>query len=146
MDFERTLEKQAMANQQDKPRSRRNPFAAEPFFFVPTKLFDCGLAAELTGAEFKRYITFLRRANYLERTSFQETLRDLGTLDGISARRAHEVHPKLEERGMILVERTTRPYTYRLLLPSEWRDRNGQAYPASRIPRSYVTRISSFAS
>jgi hypothetical protein len=135
-----------MINQAARPPSGRNPFPAEPFFFVPTKLFDCGLAAELTGAQFERYISFLRRANYSERTAFQATLRDLEKLDGIAARRAHEVHPKLEERGMILVERTTRPYTYRLLLPSEWRDRNGQAYPASRIPRSYVTRISSFAS
>jgi|GEM_PF-4471330 len=126
-----------MMESRAKPGAGRNPFPDEPFYCVPIKLHDCGLAREMTGAEFKRYSTFLRLANYKKRTDFKETLSHLEKLDGISPRRAHEVHPRLEERGMILVERNTNPYTYVVLLPSEWKRRNGQPYPPSKIPKSY---------
>jgi hypothetical protein len=119
----------------------RNPFQCEPFFPVPIKLLECGLARLLTNAQFKRYITFLRLANYHKRNHFRATLPELERLDGISPRRAHEVHPRLEEYGMILVERNTNPYTYVVLLPSEWRDENGQHYPSSKIPKSYFRNI-----
>jgi hypothetical protein len=90
-------------------------------------------------SEFMRYITFLRLANYRKRVSFRVTLGNLERIDGISPRRAHELHPRLEERRMILVEKDTNPYTYALLLPSQWRDRKSrQPYPASKIPKSYL--------
>jgi len=119
----------------------RNPFPAEVFYCVPIKLHDCGLARELTGAEFKRYSTLIRLANYHKRIEFRATLAELEKLDGISTRRAHEVHPRLEEHGMIRVERDTNPYTYVVLLPSEWRDNNGRQYPSSKIPKSYFRNI-----
>lgn len=119
----------------------RNPFPDEPFYCVPIKLHDCGLARELTPAQFKRYSTLLRLANYHKRIEFRATLRELASLDGICPRRAHEIHPRLQEHGMILVERKTNPYTYLVLLPSEWQDGNGQPFPPSKIPRSYVKRL-----
>jgi len=121
-----------------KPGAGRNPFPDEPFYCVPIKLHDCGLARELTASQFKRYSTFLRLANYYKRNSFRATLPELEKLDGISPRRAHEIHPHLEERGMVLIERNTNPYTYVVLLPSEWRDRNGHPYPPSKTPKSYL--------
>jgi hypothetical protein len=127
-----------VAGDKNRPGAGRNPFPHEPFYCVPIKLHECRLARELTGSEFKRYSTFLRLANYHKRTNFQATLPALEKLDGISPRRAHEVHPKLVERGLILVERKTNPYTYVVLLPSEWRDGKGQPFAASRIPRSYL--------
>jgi hypothetical protein len=122
----------------EKPGAGRNPFPQEPFVCVPLKLFECGLARKLKPSEFKRYVTLLRCANYHKRLSFRATLGELEKLDGISSRRAHEIHPRLEEHRMLVVERDTNPYTYAVLLPSEWRDgRTGQPYPASKIPRSY---------
>lgn len=119
----------------------RNPFPDEPFYFVPIKLHDCGLARQLTPAQFKRYCTLVRQANYHKRNEFRATLPDLEKLDGISVRLAHEIHPRLQEFGMILVERHARPYTYVVLHPSEWRDKNGLPFPPSKIPRSYVSRL-----
>jgi hypothetical protein len=125
----------------EKPGDGRIPFPSEPFFAIPIKLFDCGLARELTSSEFKRYATFSRLANFHQRNDLKVQLEELEVLDGISVRRAHEIHPRLEERGMIVVERNTRPHTYVLLHPSQWRDRtNRQRYPPSRLPRSYVHR------
>lgn len=116
----------------------RNPFRDEPFYCVPIKLHDSGLARDLTPAQFMRYCTFLRLANYYKRTDFQATLAELEKLDGICPRRAHEIHPRLQEHGMILVERNTDPYTYVVLVTSEWRNDGGSAFPASKIPRSYL--------
>jgi hypothetical protein len=124
------------ANKKDRPGAGRNPFPYEPFYCVPTKLYVCGLGRELTGSEFKRYSTFLRPANYHKRKNFRATLPELAQLDGVSPRRAHEVHPRLQERKLILVERHTNPYTYVVLLPSEWRDANGQPYPPSKMTQS----------
>lgn len=119
----------------------RNPFPAEPFYCVPIKLHDCGLAKELTNAEFKRYSTLIRLANYHKRIEFRATLRQLERLDGISPRRAHQVHTRLEEHGMIRVERNTNPYTYVIFLPSEWRDGDGRSYPPSKIAKSYLRAL-----
>jgi len=130
-----------MTDQNEKPKSKRNPFPDEPFYVVPIKLLDCGLARDLTSGDFKRYSTFLRLANYYQKTEFQATLRGLERLDGISARAAFDTHARLQEHKMIIVERYTNPYTYALLLPSEWQSRNGVPYPASKIPRSYVWRL-----
>ena len=123
--------------EKQKPKSKRNPFPDEPFYFVPIKLHDSGLARELTSADFKRYSTLLRLANYHQKNSFQATLERLEELDGIAPRTAHDVHARLGEHKMLIVERHTNPYTYVLLLPSEWRSRHGVPYPASKIPRSY---------
>lgn len=121
--------------------SRRNPFPDEPFFIVPLKLYDCGLATHLTPAQLTRYITFLRLANYRSRNDVRVTLPELERLDGICVRRAREIHPCLKDFGMILVEKWTRPYTYVVLHPSEWRDRYGIPFPPSRIPRSYLNDL-----
>lgn len=127
-----------MAEKKARAGAGRNPFPGEPFYPVPTKLHDCGLARELTPMQFMRYCTLVRLANYRRRNDFRASLRELEKRDGISPRRAHEVHPKLEEHGMISIERGTNPYTYVVLLPSEWRDRSGHPYPPSKIPRSYL--------
>jgi len=127
-----------MSNRKDKPKSKRNPFPDEPFYCVPIKLHDCGLARELTSADFKRYSTLLRLANYYQKNSFQATLEKLEALDGIAPRTAHDVHARLGEHKMLVVERQTNPYTYVVLLPSEWQSRNGVRYPPSKIPQSYA--------
>ena len=100
---------------------------------VPIKLYDCEFVRDLTGHEFKRYITFLRLANYKKRRCLQATLPELEKYDGISPRRAHEIHPRLEERGMLSVDRGTNPYTYRLSHPSEWHQRGKGILPASTL-------------
>ena len=125
----------------EKRGAGRNPFPSEAFFCVPIKLHDCGLARSLTPAQYKRYCTFLRLANYYKRHQFRATLPALEELDGICARRAHEIHPKLEERGMMLIERDKNPYVYVVLLPSEWRDEKGQPYPPGKIPKSYLWNL-----
>jgi hypothetical protein len=121
-------------------RSARILFPAEPWFTLPIKLVDCGLTSQLTGAAFKRYVTLSRLGNYYSRNEFQASLDELTRLDGISPRRAHEINAILGEHRMIIVERGKRPYNYVLLVPSEWRNRSGQPYPESRVPRSYVRR------
>lgn len=132
---------EAVAHSKERPGAGRIPFPGEFFYSVPIKLHECGLARELTGYEFKRYSTFLRLANYYKRLNFPATLVRLQELDGVSPRRAHEIHPRLQERGLILVERNTKPYTYVVLLPSEWKEKNGQPYPPSKIARSYLKRL-----
>jgi hypothetical protein len=134
-------EQETVANSKERAGAGRIPFPGEIFYSVPVKLHECGLARELTGSEFKRYSTLLRLANYHKGLAFRATLKVLEDLDGVSPRRAHEVHPKLEERGLILVERNTNPYTYVVLLPSEWKEKNGQPYPPSKIPQSYLWRL-----
>jgi hypothetical protein len=122
---------------EEKKGAGRNPFPSEPFYCVPIKLHDCGLARDLTNADFKRYGTLLRLANYYKKTAFRATLERLEELDGIAPRTAHDVHARLGEHRMVIVERNTNPYTYVVLLPSEWQSRNGVRYPASQIPQSY---------
>lgn len=130
---------ETMGNEQKRRGLGRNPFPHEPFYCVPIKLHECGMARELTGSQFKRYSTLLRLANYHKKTHFRTTLKELEKLDGVSPRRAHDVHPKLEERGLVLIETKTNPYTYVVLLPSEWRDKQRNAYLPSKIPRSFTS-------
>jgi hypothetical protein len=99
----------------------RNPFPEEHFFSVPLALLDRGIAQEMTSSSLKRYVTLLRLSNFSYGNGcFRISLEDLEKLDGLSARRTHEISPKLEERGLIRVDRTTKPYTYTLVAPSGW--------------------------
>ena len=63
-----------------------------------------------------RYLAYEARPNEV-----QVSLRRLDELDGISDRRAHEVHPHLEEMGLMLVARNKNPHNYVQLLPTEWK-------------------------
>ena len=97
----------------------RNPLG-EGFFPVPYELMDSGFAREMSGAEFKRYATLLRIANFQGALSFTISLEDLERCDGVSARRAHHVNAKLQERGLVEIDRSCNPYRYTLLRSSEW--------------------------
>ena len=100
----------------------RNPFPDEYFFAVPLCLFDRGLVRVMSGSEFKRYLTLLRLSNYKYGTRIiQHSLKELEKLDGVSERRAWQVNGKLQERGLVQVEKT-KPTTYILVPPACRRD------------------------
>jgi hypothetical protein len=99
----------------------RNVFPEEHFFTVPLKLYDSGLAARLSGSQFKRYLTFLRLANYnYSPEKIKVDLKELEDLDGVSARSGFEVHTKLQELGVLTVDKSTRPFGYTLWKPCIW--------------------------
>ena len=103
-------------------RSRRgNPFPGKPFFFVPIALYEKGTARLLRPAQFIRYVTLLRLLNYNYNKPFSVSLSKLEELDGISTRAARDALTKLQEFGLVRVERTN-PFTYRLVHPQEWED------------------------
>jgi len=98
----------------------RNPFPDEYFFAVPLCLWDRGLVHGMTGSEVKRYLTLLRLSNYKYGTRIiQRSLKELEKLDGVSERRAWQVNGKLQERGLVQVEKT-KPTTYILVPPACW--------------------------
>lgn len=106
------------------PGVRRNPriiFPDNPWFDVSSELYTSGLARAMTPAQFMRYATLRYLANEARKNEVQVSLRRLDELDGISDRRSHEVHPRLVEMGLMLMEREKKPYKYILLLPSEWK-------------------------
>ncbi len=112
----------ARAHSTGKVRKSRNPFPGVYFFTVPLALYESGLAARLTGSEFKRYTTLLRLSNYRYGSQkIQATLKELAELDGVSVRRAWLVNRKLQERGLVKVE-NTKPITYVLVPPAYWPD------------------------
>jgi hypothetical protein len=85
----------------------RNPFPDSFFFPVPLRLFDDGVARTMSGAELKRYLTLLRVANFqYGKKSIRLGLDALAMFDGVSPRSAWLVHRKLQERGLITIERT----------------------------------------
>ncbi len=99
---------------------RRNPFPDEYFFAVPLCLLDRGLVRVMSGSEFKRYLTLLRKSNYQYGSHrIQCSLEDLEKLDGVSVRRAWCVNRKLQERGLVQIEKT-KPTTYILVPPACW--------------------------
>ena len=98
----------------------RNPFPDEYFFAVPLRLLDGGIVRMMSGSEFKRYMTLLRKSNYRYGSHrIQCSLEELEKLDGVSVRRAWCVNRKLQERGLVQVEKT-KPTTYILVLPTCW--------------------------
>jgi hypothetical protein len=102
--------------------SGRNPFPGSYFFPVPIRLWDSGLIRVMWGCELKRYLTFLRLANWgYGRTQIRASCAKLATLDGVSARSAWSVHRRLMERGLICID-NTRPPTYTLVHPDYWAD------------------------
>ncbi len=110
----------ARAHSTGKVRKSRNPFPGVYFFTVPLALYESGLAARLTGSEFKRYTTLLRLSNYRYGSQkIQATLNELERRDGVSVRRAWLVNRKLQERGLVKVE-NTKPITYVLVPPAYW--------------------------
>ena len=99
--------------------SKRNPFPGETFFMVPTALYETGLARLMRPSQFKRYITLLRVANYNYNEPIPISFSSLERLDSVSKRAARDAHIKLQEFGLILVEKTN-PFTYRLIHPNAW--------------------------
>ena len=100
----------------------RNPFPEDHFFFVPLALHDTGLARQMGHGEFKRYVTLLRLANYhYGKCRIQTSLESLWEADGVSVRAAWYVHRKLQERGLIHIEKT-KPFAYHLVPPGLWQD------------------------
>ena len=74
----------------------------------------------MSGSEFKRYMTLLRKSNYQYGSHrIQCSLEELEKLDGVSVRRAWLVNRKLQERGLVKVE-DTKPITYILVPPAYW--------------------------
>jgi hypothetical protein len=115
--------------------ARRIIFEMWPWFDVSSAVFESGLAREMSGADFKRYVTLRYVANNARSNVVQLSLAELEELDGISPRRAHEVNAHLEEMRMLEVERKANPYRYRMFVPSEWRLRRpggprAQPFPA----------------
>lgn len=100
--------------------NRRLIFPEEPWFNVTSALLERGFLRGMTGAMGKRYFTLRYLASIQGRNEFRASLEDLERLDGVSPRRAHEVHAMLAEMRLIIVERDRKPYRYVLLLPSEW--------------------------
>ena len=97
----------------------RNPVGGR-WFPVSIELIDSGLLREMGGAEYKRYSTLLRIANFLGKGSFSASTAQLEKYDGISERQTFRVNAKLQERGLVTIDRTKNPYRYTLQLPSEW--------------------------
>lgn len=111
-------------------RSKDNPrliFPEVSWFNVTCALLTGGFARGMSGAMFKRYVTFRYLASIEGRNEFTASLSKLERLDGVSPRRAHEVHAKLGEMRLIIVEQDCKPYRYVLLLPSEWKHAPGSA-------------------
>ena len=104
-----------------RPPSRRNPFPGEHFFMVPIALYDSGLARLMRPSQIIRYVTLLRVANYKSEVRVSVDLQSLEKLDGVSSRAARDAHIKLQEFGLIGVEKTN-PFTYTLFPPSTWPD------------------------
>ena len=98
----------------------RNPLGV-PYFPVPLELIESGLARQMRASELQRYLTLLRIMNYLGKLSFSVGLEVLGNMDGISPRTAFRVNAKLEERGMVQIDRERNPTNYTMMLPSEWK-------------------------
>lgn len=103
---------------------KHNPrliFPDEFWFNVTCALLERGFVRGMTGAMVKRYLTLRFLASNEGRNEFTATLTELERLDGVSPRRAHEVHAMLAEMSLIIVEQDCKPYRYVLLLPSEWK-------------------------
>jgi hypothetical protein len=108
------------------PKKSRFPFPGCFFFCLPIPLIEDGIAAQMSGSEFKRYVTFLRVSNYRNGASeIQVSFRELEKMDGVSGRSARLVNTKLTERGLILVKKT-RPLTVILIPPSCWPEPLGE--------------------
>ena len=103
-----------------KPKNR-NPFPGTLFFTLPIRLYDDGYVRDMRGAEFKRLLTLYRLANFkYGKTEFQTSLQELQKLDGVSPRCAFLINTRLKERGLILVNKRTKPFTYTLVSPDLW--------------------------
>jgi hypothetical protein len=121
------------------PSTSRNPFLGETFFLVPLKLYEGGFARLMGKAEFKRYVTLMRIANYrYGEKVMQIDLESLRELDGVAPRTARQVHTKLQERGLIHIVKT-KPFTYELIPPSLWEDR-GPCKPRMNLYRRIKAR------
>lgn len=116
--------------------STRIIFEDWEWFDVSSALFQEGIARDMHGSEFKRYVALRYLANKHRSNVIQASLQYLEKLDGISPRRAHEVNACLEEMGMMEVDRRANPYRYRLYLPSEWHllNRHRERDSPKRIP------------
>jgi hypothetical protein len=102
-------------------KSLRNPFPDRVgFFMVPLAVYDTGLVAQMKPSEALRYVTLCRVTNYNYTKPIRMSLEKLGHLDGVSERAAWYIHRRLQEWGLILIEKTS-PFTYRLVVqPEDW--------------------------
>jgi hypothetical protein len=105
---------------------------------VPIALFDTGLAYLMLPSQFKRYITLLRVANYRSEIRVSMPLSSLEEMDGVSSRAARDAHIKLQEFGLIGIQKTN-PFTYTLFPPSNWSD-FGNIRPTFKRGRSVVVK------
>ena len=122
---------------------RRTRFAFQDtghlWFAVPVALYEEGWAARLSSAELKRYVTLLRLSNRNHGARvLKVSIRELRVEDGIAERTARHVHGKLAERGLIVIDRTTRPFQLRLVDPDDWCEPKTYADPSSKtfLPNS----------
>lgn len=118
-----------------KPGDGRIAFPDQLFVAVPMQVFESGLLRQLNGREIKRFLSLLRVANLQSKMvghKFQATLKDLEKIDGVSQRTAYRATRGLEARGVIWFTSDTKPFTYILNLPSEWRDRKGRPLDTSK--------------
>jgi hypothetical protein len=117
------------------PREKRIAYPGCLWVAVPMPAFDRGLLRELNSGEIRRFLAILRVANQQAKQvgeKFQVTLRDLAKIDGASQRTAYRATRRLQARGVIWFTTDTKPSTYILNCPSEWRDRNGRLLDTSK--------------
>ena len=102
-------------------KSLRNPFpSGVGFFFVPLAIYETGLVSQLKPSEALRYFTLCRVTNYNYTKPIRMSLEKLRQLDGLSERVSWDIHRRLQEWGLILIEKTC-PFTYRLVVqPEDW--------------------------
>jgi DNA-binding transcriptional ArsR family regulator len=100
---------------------------------VPLELIDSGLAREMGASEFQRYIILLRLANFRKTLVVSESLEDLERKDGLSPRSASRINARLEERGLVRIDRNRNPFKYTLLKPSEWKKLGEPWYPTGNF-------------
>jgi ABC-type hemin transport system ATPase subunit len=123
------MSQSSRASHKEKPGKGRIAFPDQLFVAVPIEAIESGLVRELNGGEIKRLLALLRVANHQCKEvgqRFQVRDEDLRRLDGASQRTAYRATRGLQARGVIWFTSDTKPFTYILNLPSEWRDRKGR--------------------
>jgi len=75
----------------------------------------------MSSSEFKRYCTLLRLANYdYGAAEVEIDQKQLAELDGVSPRTDFNIHTRLEEYGLINIDRKKKPFKYTLVHPNLW--------------------------
>jgi len=122
-----------MAVDKDKLGKGRIAYPDHMFVSVPIEAIDSGFLRELNAAELRRWLALLRVANQrckIVGEKFQVTEEELRKFDRASQRTAYRATRGLQARGVIWVNFDTKPLTYLLNWPTEWRDRKN--HPLAR--------------